>query len=288
MEIRRAAVIGAGVMGRQIALNTALHDCRAALTDASLEQLAGAQGWAASYLDGRVAKGRISREKAERTMALLQFCARLEEAAAEADLAIEAVVEQLPVKRQVFSELDRCCPPRAILATNSSTIVSSRLADVTRRPEKVANLHYFNPALVMKLVEVVAGPHTAPETVEALAAFAAATGKVPVRLRKEIPGFIANRLMHAVADEALFLFEGGYATFEDIDRAAELGLGYPMGPFRLMDLTGIDVAYHARMERSRESGRQEDQPSRSIVEKYERGEWGRKVGKGWYTYGEDA
>lgn len=283
-EIKQVAVVGAGAMGRQIALNCAIHGYSTALTDSVPAALESTAAWKQEYLEGRVAKGRMTREQADAAGARLQLVADLAQAVGSADLVIEAVIEKLDVKRQLFAELDRLTPPHAILATNSSTIVSSKVADATRRPERVANLHYFNPALVMQLVEVVQGPHTSTETAELLVEFARRTGKIPIWLKKEISGFVANRLLGAVVKEAVFLLESGIATHEEIDLAAEKALGYPMGPFRLMDLTGIDVAYLVRKQRYEESGQEEDRPPRSIEEKYLKGEWGRKTGKGWYDY----
>jgi 3-hydroxybutyryl-CoA dehydrogenase len=184
----------------------------------------------------------------------------------------------------VFADLDRLCPPHAVLATNSSTIVSSRLADVTGRPVQVANLHYFNPAMVMEVVEVVQGPHTAPETAELLVEFCRRTGKRPIWMKREIDGFLANRLLGALIHEACFLVDEGYATFQEVDLAAEKALGHPMGPFRLMDLTGIDVNYLVRMDHYRRTGREEDRPPRCIEERYQAGHLGRKTGRGFYSY----
>lgn len=283
-EIRQAAVVGAGAMGRQIALCCAIHGYPTTLTDSLPAALESAARWKAEYLEGRVAKGRMTRDEAGAAAANLRLTPRLDEAVAGAGLVIEAVVEQLEIKRALFAELDRLAPGEAILTTNSSTIVSSLIADATARPAQVANLHYFNPALVMELVEVVQGPHTSPETAETLMAFARKTGKVPILLKKEISGFVANRILAAVVREAAFLYENGYAGFAEIDLACEKALGYPMGPFRLMDLTGIDVSYLTRMQRFTESGREEDRPPESIAEKYRRGEFGRKTGKGWYDY----
>ena len=283
-DVRRVCVVGAGAMGRQIALNTALHGFEVALWDASPDQMAAARRWVEGYAASRVAKGRWSREQADGAVARLRLAEGLEEAAGGADLAIEAVVEDLEVKRRVFADLDRLCPPRAVLASNSSTIVSSRLADATGRPAQVANLHYFNPAMVMEVVEVVQGPHTAPETAELLAEFCRRTGKRPIWLKREIDGFLANRLLGALIQEACFLVDEGYATFGDVDLAAEKALGHPMGPFRLMDLTGIDVSYLVRMDRYRRTGRDEDRPPRCIEERYRAGHLGRKTGRGFYTY----
>jgi len=283
-ELKRVCVVGAGLMGRQIALNSAHHGFAVKLWDASAEQMSAARIWIEEYVASRIEKGRWTKEEADAARAHLAYAADLAEAAQDADLAIEAVVEDLEVKRKVFAELDRLCPPRAVLATNSSTFVSSLVADATKRPAQVANLHYFNPALVMEVVEVVQGPHTAPETVELLLEFARRSGKKPILLKKEIEGFIANRLLWALAREATSLLDGGYATFEEIDLAAEKALGYPMGPFRLMDLTGIDLAYMIRTARHKATGREEDKPPRCIEQRYRAGHYGRKTGRGFYTY----
>jgi 3-hydroxybutyryl-CoA dehydrogenase len=197
---------------------------------------------------------------------------------------IEAAVEKLDVKRQLFADLDRICPPHAILATNSSSIVSSRIADATGRPEKVCNLHFFNHALIMKCVEVVRGPATSDLTVDTSISLVERLGKTPVVLNREIPGFVANRILNAVRDEAIFLLENGVASVADIDTACRTALGYPMGPFELMDLTGIDIGYLTKQDRFAQTGDPGDRPSRSVTALVERGELGRKSGKGWYSY----
>ena len=184
----------------------------------------------------------------------------------------------------LFAELDKICPPHTILATNSSYIVSSKIADATARPDKVCNMHFFNPALVMKLVEVVQGSHVSDETVEAVMEAAKKMSKTPVLLHKEIYGFLVNRFLQATRQEALKLLDMGVASYEDIDLAVKNGLGYPMGPFELLDLTGVDLAYHVGMEKYRESGDPADRPSPTVVKKYSKGEWGKKVGKGFYDY----
>ena len=284
-ELRRVAVVGSGSMGRQIALNTALHGFQVRLWDASPSQLADARRWVDEYIAGRLEKARWTEQQAQTARQHLTFADSLQAACAEADLAIEAVVEDIYVKRQVFGDLDEVCPPRAILATNSSTIVSSRLSDATQRPDKVANLHYFNPAMVMQVVEVVQGPHTSPETAETLAEFCRRTGKQPIWMKREIDGFIANRLLGAIIRAAGRLVDDGYATFEDVDLAAEKALGHPMGPFRLLDMTGIDISYLVALDRYRRTGNEEDRPARCIEERVKAGKLGRKTGQGFYRYG---
>lgn len=284
MEIKKIAVVGAGNMGHQIALSAALAGFQVKCTDVSSEILTKAEQFADSYLPGRVAKGKLTEEEAKQARSNISFIPTLEDATVDADLVIETVTEKLEVKRDVFAQLDEISPSHAILATNSSYIVSSKIADVTKRPDKVCNMHFFNPALVMRLVEVVKGPHVSDETAEIVMETARKMGKVPVLLYKEIYGFLVNRFVQAARQEALKLYDMGVASFEDIDAAVVNGLGYPMGPFQLMDLTGVDLAYHVSMERYQESGDASDRPSPTVVEKYVKGEWGKKVGKGFYDY----
>ncbi|HOB28195.1 MAG: 3-hydroxyacyl-CoA dehydrogenase family protein [Dethiobacteria bacterium] len=283
-EINSVAVIGAGNMGHQISLCCALAGLETSCTDVSEEQLQEAEAFMEKYLSGRVAKGKLLPESADQAAKRLRFTTSLEEAVREADFVIEAITEKLDLKKDLFRKLDQLCPPQTILATNSSFFVSSLLAGETNRPELVCNMHFFNPALVMKCVEVVKGPHTAAETAEAAMELARRMGKEPVLLHKEIYGFLVNRILRQIIDEALFLLDTGVASMEDIDSAVVNALGHPMGPFTLMDLTGIDLSYHSAMERYRETGDPGDKPSPTVVEKYVKGEWGRKKGRGFYNY----
>jgi len=185
----------------------------------------------------------------------------LKQAAKDADFVIEAVLEIIDVKRKLFAQLDEVAPPHAILATNSSYIVSSLIADATKRPSKVVNMHFFNPALVMKLVEVVKGPHVSDETAKVTYDLSEKLEKIPVLLQKEVEGFLLNRIFRVIGREAQWMLEMGVASFEDIDKACVYGAGHPMGPFRLMDLTGIDLNYIMSMERFRKTGDRADLPS---------------------------
>ncbi|MBI3076334.1 MAG: 3-hydroxyacyl-CoA dehydrogenase family protein [Deltaproteobacteria bacterium] len=283
-DVRTIGVVGAGTMGQQIALLGALHGFTVGVHDAIGEALKKAEAWAHTYLDGRVDKGRLARAEADAALCRLTFASDLAGAVGQADLVIEAIVEKLEAKRDLFAQLDRLTPPHALLATNSSTIVSSRLMDVTSRPEKVLNLHFFNPPLVMELVEVCRNAKTTDETVAVAMGTCRRLGKSPILLKREIFGFVVNRLLWAVGNEAMSLVEQGIATPEEIDTAMVKGARYPIGPFALMDMNGIDVGYLVRMERYRESGNEADRPPRIMVEKYEKGEWGRKTGKGWYDH----
>lgn len=284
IEVKNITVIGAGNMGHQIALSAAIAGFKVTCTDTNATILNKAIQFADNYLSERVQKGKISTEAAKIALENIQFINNLEEACAQSDLVIEAIIEKLAIKRKLFAELDSYCPAHTILATNSSYIVSSKIADATNRPDKVCNMHFFNPALVMKLVEVVKGPHVSDETIEVVMNTAKKMNKTPVLLQKEIYGFLVNRFLQATRQEALKLYDMGIASYEDIDTAVVNGLGYPMGPFQLLDLTGIDLAYHVSMEKYCESGDAFDKPSPTVVEKFVKGEWGKKTGKGFYDY----
>lgn len=283
-DIKKICVVGAGNMGHQIALSAALAGFKVSCTDISQEMLSKAEDFARTYLPERVAKGKLTQEKVDLAMRNISFTQNLKEAAGDADFVIEAAVEKIEVKRQLFAELDRLTPPQAILATNSSFIVSSKIADATKRPDKVCNMHFFNPALVMKLVEVVQGPHTSTETAQITMDLCTKMGKSGAWLKQEIYGFLVNRIIAALHHEALFLAEMGIATPEEIDMAVTNALGHPLGPFRLMDFTGIDLSYYIGMERYQETRDPKDKPSPLIVEKFAKGEWGRKTKKGFYAY----
>lgn len=285
-DVQHVLVVGAGAMGSQIGMVAALAGLRATVTDISDDALAKARGQLQQRLNRDVEKGRRTADEVRAAFQRLDFSTDLKLAAAEADYVIEAAVEKLDVKRQLFADLDAAAPAHAILATNSSSIVSSRIAEATSRPEKVCNLHFFNPALVMTCVEVVRGPQTSQDTVDTSIALTERLGKIPVVLNREIPGFLANRILGAVRDEAIFLLENGIASVTDIDTACRTALGYPMGPFELMDLTGIDIGYYTKQDRYALSGEEKDLPSASVTALVERGELGRKTGRGWYDYDE--
>lgn len=283
-DIKKICVIGAGNMGHQISLVCALAGYQTTCTDISEEQLGKAKNFVETYLPERVAKGKMTQEAADAVKANLRFTTDLADAVGDVDFVIEAAVEKLEIKRKLFATLDELAPPHAILATNSSYIVSSKVADATKRPDKVCNMHFFNPALVMKCVEVVKGPHVSDETAEITMELSRRLKKEPVLLKKEVWGFLVNRILSVLNREAMALYDTGVASFEDIDSAVVNALGHPMGPFRLIDLTGIDLAYFSRMEKYAETMDPAEKPSPSIVEKYVKGEYGRKVGKGFYDY----
>lgn len=283
-DIKSICVVGAGNMGHQIALQAAICGYQVKCSDVNADTLKKADAFVNSYLPGRVEKGRLTAEQAKQARANITFVNSLEDAAGAADFVIEAATEVLSLKRRIFADLDHIAPKHAILATNSSAIVSSKIADATQRQEKVVNMHFFNPALVMKLVEVVKGEHVSDETADVTMALSKHLQKVPVLLKKEVDGFLLNRIFAAISKEAMWLLEMGVAEVEDIDNACVYGAGHPMGPFRLNDLTGLDLSYIMRMEKFRETGNPADLPNPRLVEHYMKGEFGEKTGQGWYSY----
>jgi 3-hydroxybutyryl-CoA dehydrogenase len=275
-------------MGAQIAQQGALWGYEVRLTDSDPAQLQRAVNSNRGHLQRRVDKGTLSAEAMQEALGLVQPMADLADAAGAADFVIEAVVEQLEVKRGVFAALEAVCRPRVVLASNSSTIAISQIVDGLANPRRAINMHFFHPVLVMQLVEVMRGRETADETVSLTMEMALRIGKEPVLINREIYGLLVNRILSAIKREAFWLAEEGYATPEDIDRAVRLGLNHPMGPFQLTDFSGLDVFYDAALQRYRETGDPQYKPPRILEELVRKGHLGRKTGRGFYDYsGED-
>jgi 3-hydroxybutyryl-CoA dehydrogenase len=269
-------------MGSQIALQTAYGGRhRIALVDSDEGQLERALTQNAELVRRGVERGRLTEEQAENA-GRIETTTDLPRAVAGADLVIEAIFENLDAKRELWTRLGQHARPEAVLASNSSTIAISRLAAAAGLAERCCNMHFFHPVTVMKLCEVVRGPQTSDETVRIAMEFVRDIGRVPVLINKEVHGFVVNRILFAAAEEAFHLLEGGYASVEDIDTAVRKGLNWPMGPFQVLDFSGLDVFYGALEDRRALEGG--PGAPELLKEKIERGELGRKTGKGFYDY----
>jgi 3-hydroxybutyryl-CoA dehydrogenase len=282
--VKRICVVGSGTMGSQIAQQCALSGYEVSLTDAIEPALQKAKESNRALLQNRVSKGRMSQEQADAALNRVSYTTDLEQAASNADFVIEAIFEDLDVKHELFKKLDKICPPHAILASNSSTIVISKIAEVIERKDKACNMHFFHPVLVMQLVEVVKGPDTSDETVQVTMELSRRIGKEPVLMQKEVFGFIVNYILAHMMDAAMYLYKEGYASFEDIDKAMKLGCNHPMGPFELADFSGLDVWNFVMLQRFKESGDPRHQPPAFLDEMVKEGKVGRKAGRGFYEY----
>ena len=283
MNIKKVCVIGGGLMGRQIALNTAIYPFEVTVFDSNPAVLEDLAKWEDNYLAGRIAKGRMTEEQVAQIRSRFTICTTLEEALKDVDLVIEAIIERKDIKSAVFQQVSALVREDTIIATNSSRMASSIFADDVSNPSRLANLHYFNPALVMKLVEVVQGKHCADKTAQALYDFAVATGKEPIWIKKEVEGFIVNRMLQALKNEARWLVENGYCTPQEVDKACEKGLNHPMGPFRLEDFSGIDLTYNIMERKIEETG--EIPVGYTLIKSYyDKGWYGKKSGRGFYEY----
>ncbi len=283
-EIKRICVVGAGTMGHQIALQCATHNYDVDLVETSEEILGIARETIRKVLEERVNRGEISSDSMEKALSKISYSTDLEKAAGDADFVIEAVYEDVEVKRQVFSQLDRICPSHTILATNSSSIRCSLIVDATKRPEKVLNMHFLNPVWVRPLVEVMGSRSTSEESIETTVQLGQRIGLTPVTVNGEATGYVFNRLWRAIKKASLHLVDKGYASFEDVDRAFMIGIPAPFGPFMGMDTIGLDVILAIEEQWYRESGDESDKPPKILVEKVKKGELGVKTGKGFYQY----
>ncbi|MCM3160214.1 3-hydroxyacyl-CoA dehydrogenase family protein [Metabacillus litoralis] len=283
-QVQSICVVGAGQMGHQIAMLSALAGFETIIQDVNENALQKAESTLHTIMDKWVTKGKISSETKMESFQRLTFSTNLLHSVQDADFIIEAIVEKLDAKQELFRKLDEFAKPEAILASNSSTIVNSLLAEVTNRPDKVVNMHFFFPPLVMDCVEVVKSEKTSELTAQMTMLVCEKMNRTAVLLQKEISGFIANRILGALQREAVYLYENGYADYKDIDRICKKALSHPIGPFELMDLSGIDVGYFVMQQRFAETGDPADRPAECIEEKVKQGHLGRKTGKGWYEY----
>ena len=284
MEIKKVCVLGAGTMGSGITQLLAQSGFEVSLRDIEDRFVQGGLNNIQKSLQRFfVEKDKMTQSEADAIMARIKGTIDLKEAASGAQLVIESIIEDLAVKQQVYRELDEICPPETILATNTSSLSITAIGSVTKRQDKVIGMHFFNPATVMKLVEIIKGAKTSEETYEVIKDMSIKLGKEVITSQKDTAGFIVNRIFLAIVNEATRLVYEGVATPEDVDKGCQLGLGHSMGPLATSDMTGIDIVWDV-LNVIYEGFGERFLPCPLLKTKYVAGELGRKAGKGFYDY----
>jgi 3-hydroxybutyryl-CoA dehydrogenase len=284
MEIKKIGVLGAGAMGNGIAQVCAQAGFEVVMRDIADEFVQRGLKTIDGFLSKSVEKGKISEDDKKKTLDRITGTTQVADLK-DVDFVIEAVLEDLELKKQVFQEMDDLTRPEVILATNTSSMSITEIGAATKRPDKVVGMHFFNPVPMMKLVEVIRGMDTGDETVAVTRELSEKLGKMPVIVKKDVPGFIVNRLMIVQVMEAIRLYEEGIASIEDIDTSVKGGLNHPMGPFELMDLTGLDINYHVNEYFHRELNQELKHVTPITLKNMVRaGKLGRKTKEGWYKY----
>ena len=280
--MKKIVVIGGGTMGLDIAQVFAKKGFDVVVRDINDDIIKASEGRLNKGLDKLVSKGKMDEAKKADILAHMTFTTDLN-MAADADLVVEAAIENLDIKKSIFAELDKICKPETILATNTSSISITAIAAATKRPDKFIGMHFFNPATVMKLVEVIRGAHTSDETYKAVADLSVEIGKEPVEVN-EAPGFVVNKILIPMINEAIGLVETGVASVADIDKAMMLGANHPMGPLALGDLIGLDVCLAIMDVLYNETHDPKYRASLLLRKMVRAGTLGRKTGKGFFDY----
>ena len=282
MEIRKVGVVGLGTMGAGIAQVSVQSGFETVGREISADLGERGRATVERYLTRGVEKGRLSQDERDAALARLTLTTELSDFA-DCDLVIEAALEELELKREIFAELDRVTRPDAVLATNTSALSVSDIAQATKRPERVVGMHFFNPAPVLPLVEIVRAPESSDEAVDAAYGWAERAGKQPVRCN-DTPGFIVNRILIPLLNDCVRVLDEADVQPDDMDKAMTNGAGWPLGPCALIDLIGVDVHVHASDALHGKLGDARMAPPERLVQMQQAGKLGRKSGEGFYRY----
>ena len=286
MEVKTIGVIGAGTMGRGIAYAAAVGGYRTILEDVMPETLAKGMAWIKQSLEEGVHRGKLEGAARDAALARIETSSSVENVCREADFLIEAVPEEMELKLELFTLFDKFAKPKAVLASNTSSLSVAEMAEMTYRPELCVGMHFFNPVPKMRLIEIVKAPKTSDETIAVCREVGGRMGKEVVVV-KESPGFITTRVNALIGNEAFAMLEAGIASAEDIDKALKLGLNHPMGPFELVDLVGLDVRLSI-LEYLHSTLGEKYRPNPLIKKLVAEGRLGRKTGRGVYDYSSPA
>ncbi len=283
-EIKTIGVVGAGTMGNGIAQLAAQTGYNVVMRDINDEFVNRGLASIDAFLTKSVRRSKMTEEEKDAVQGRIKGTTAMKDLA-DCDFVVEAVIEDLNLKKEVFGELDELCRPEVVLATNTSSMSITVIGQATKRPDKVSGMHFFNPVPLMRLVEVIRGFNTSDETMALTTELAQKMGKQTVEVKIDSPGFIVNRVMIPHMIEAVTIVQEGIATPEDVDKAVKLGLNYPMGPFELMDLTGVDIAKFVTDYFREELNRELKWTAPTLLKNMIRaGRLGRKSGQGWYNY----
>jgi len=283
MDIKKPFVVGTGIMGSGVGQLCAQQGYDVTLVDISDDIVGKAREKVKTGLNRRVEKGKITQENMESVLSRINWSTDLEQAR-ECDFVVEAISENIDAKKGVFAKLDSICSPETILASNTTALSVNDIASATSRPDKVIGMHFFNPAVIMKLVEIIRGEKTSEDTIAATKKFAEDLGKVPIATAKEAPAGIVSRVLAGMLNEAATVYADGIASPQDIDEAMKLGAGLPMGPLALIDMIGLDI-HLAKMETLYAKLKDERYKPPEIIKKMiAEGKLGRKAGEGFYKY----